>query len=196
MMTLKQVYAEIQETAKVMASLGEYDLAAKTMQVMEALGTQTLSKTASKIEGLDPLGSTGWWLKPHNLVLASSGLGWNLWTFTILPYFPTKRAARLDLNGIVIRPIWRVSRFGPDALTPEHVRDTRALIEKFPSVTTTVSRELSWIEHEFDVEVPQNIRDTLVAASMRQAQSRWGTPHWRVADRLIPLDGAMPRDVS
>jgi hypothetical protein len=196
MRTLKHIYLDIQDTAKKIASLGDFETAARAMQVTEALGAQTIvDKKASTIGGLEPIGVSGWWSKPHNLVLASSKMGWSLWTFTILPYFPAKRAARLDLNGIVIRPVWRLSRFGPSSLTPQQIENTVATIKEFPSIASIVSKELDWVEREFELEVPKGIRDTLVGASPRQAVARWGSPHWETIDRLIPLDGAMPRDL-
>jgi len=34
-----------------------------------------------------------------------------------------------------------------------------------------------------------------VADSLDQARRRWGVPSTRTQDRLIPLDGALPRDL-
>ena len=106
----------------------------------------------------------------------------------MLPYFPAKRAYREDLNGIVIRPMWRLAATLKDEL------EVRA-IEGGPTIAATVDKELSWMEHQFGIEIPADIRASLVADSLDQARRRWGVPSTRTQDRLIPLDGALPRDL-
>jgi hypothetical protein len=110
--------------------------------------------------------------------------GPNLWTFTILPYFPVKRAYREDINCLVIRPAWRPLE-----------ASLGKIASSYPTVATTVDRELSWMAQQFNIEIPQNIRTILVAHSQEQAEKRWGMDPLMIKERLIPLDGALPRDV-
>jgi hypothetical protein len=184
-MTLKCAHDEIQQLAADVAAMpipGLMEVAAATMKAAESLAVVPAEgKTASEVK----------WQPPHNLALRPTAMGWSGWVFTLLPYFPTKRAFREDLNGIVIRPMWRMAAiFGPQKLKTATQR-----LADGPTIAATVDKELTWMEHRFGIEVPPDIRAGLVADSLRQARLRWGVPPSRIRDRLIPLDGAMPRDL-
>lgn len=184
---MRQVYDEVQKLAVELASFGDHEAGAGMLRLAEVLATTPgVDKTASAIEGLEALERGGWWLPPHNLVMKHSALGTGVWTFTLLPYFPIKRAYREDLNGIVIRPAWRLLTTTSRVASEDFPR--------YPTISTTVDKELSWLEKQFSIEVPTDIRAVLVAASLDQARRRWGADPTRIKDRLIPLDGALPRD--
>jgi hypothetical protein len=186
---MRQVYDETQKLAVELASFGDHEAGAGMLRLAEVLAfAAKADKQASTLEGLEPLGSGGSWAPPHNLVAKFSARGFGLWTFSILPYFPVKRAYREDLNSIVIRPAWRPM---PLEVNTRHASEA---FPKYPTISTTVDKELSWLEKQFSIEVPADIRAVLVAASLDQARQRWGADPTRIKDRLIPLDGALPRD--
>ena len=185
-MTPRRAHDEIQQLAVDVAAFplpGLIEAAAKTIQAAEALAVSPGrdNKTAAEDSKWEP---------PHNLALRLSSTGWGFWTFTVLPYFPVKRAYREDLNGIVIRPMWRLASTLKDELKVASQQLTTV-----PAIATTVDKELSWMEHRFGIEIPADIRASLVADSLDQARRRWGVPSTRIRERLIPLDGAMPRDL-
>ena len=136
---MRQVYDEVQKLAVELASFGDHETGAEMLRLSEVLaGAPGTNKTASTFEGLEPLERGGWWLPPHNLIVKAAALGSTLWTFTLLPYFPLKRAYREDLNGIVVRPAWR--------LLATTSRVASEAFPKYPTISTTVDKELSWLE--------------------------------------------------
>lgn len=193
---MRHVYDGIQQIATDIAAFpvpGVTEAAAHAMRVAEVLaGVPGRVKIAT--EGLEPFEApVGWWVPPHNLAMRTSVMGPSLWVFTLLPHFPVRRAYREDLNGIVIRPVWRLaSVFEP---TEENVKRAAHQLQSGPTVSATVDKELTWMEHRFDIEIPKSIRAGLVANSLDQAQRRWAVDQSQIRDRLIPLDGALPRDL-
>jgi len=185
---MRSTYDAVHKLAVELATFGDTEGGASLLRLAEALAAAPgKDKTASVVEGLEPIGQGSWWTPPHNLVLKASAMGgWGLWTFTVLPYFPVKRAYREDLNSIVLRPAWRLL-----ATTTRVAFDG---IPKYPTISATVDKEVGWLERQFSIEVPRDIRAVLVAASLDQARRRWGADATRIKDRLIPLDGALPRD--
>ena len=183
-MTPKRAYDEIQRLAVDVASFplpGTTEAAASTLRVAEILtnADDSIKKTASR------------WSPPYNFAIRPTTMGCGLWTFTILPYFPVRRAYREDLNGVVVRPMWRLMR----TLEPEGVKTAAKRLQGGPTIAATVDKELTWIERQFDIKIPADIRAGFVANSLDQARRRWGISSSRIRDRLIPLDGAMPRDL-
>jgi hypothetical protein len=187
-MTPRRVHDEIQQLAVDVAAFplpGLIEVAAATVKVAEDIAASP-GKGRSAAKGL-----VGNWDPPHNRTIQASVLGRSYWVFTILPYFPVKRAYREDLNSIVIRPTWRLASVVEGEVTKEAFEQIR----QGPTIATTVDKELSWMEHRFGIEIPADIRASLVADSLTQARRRWGVPPTRIRDRLIPLDGALPRDL-
>ncbi len=146
---------------------------------------------------LESLGKGAWWSPGHNLAIHRGKEAWSFWSFTLLPSFATKRAYRDDLGGIVIRPTWRLAA---DRQALEMASKTAStLIENmraWPTLKETIHREVSWINDTFGVRIPDIITTKLVEGVDEQAQRRWGVNRLRVPERLIPLDGAAPRDLG
>jgi len=140
----------------------------------------------------------GMWLPPHNFGLNQALMGWNLWVFTILPMFPKKKAYNAEYNGIVIHPNWTPLK--GDRLFPEMDLDLAqklvSIMQRSSTVQETVRKELDWIEREFKIEIPSGIRSKMEKESLTMAGRRWGVDRLRMKDRLIPLDGSKPRDLS
>ena len=140
---------------------------------------------------------SGWWNTPNNLAINRALPAWNFWQFTILPMFPAKRAFREDLNGLVIRPYWRLaSDRHVEVMTPELARKLVAQVKDSPTVQATVEKELAWIEQQFSVQIPGDIKTRLATGSASVALGRWSVNRLRLKDRLIPLDGGRPRDLG
>ena len=140
----------------------------------------------------------GMWLPPHNFGLNQALMGWNLWVFTILPLFPRKKAYNAEYNGIVIHPNW--SPMKGDRLFPEMdlelAQKLVSIMQRASTVQETVRKELDWIEREFKIDIPSSIRSRLEKEALPTARRRWGVDRLRMKDRLIPLDGSKPRDLS
>ena len=70
-----------------------------------------------------------------------------------------------------------------------------SIMQRSHTVQETVRRELDWIEREFQVEVPSNIRSQMEKEALIMARRRWGVNRLRLKNRLIPWGGRKPRDI-
>ena len=126
-------------------------------------------------------------------------MGYNFWRFSILPYFPKRKAYREDLAGIVIHPIWHPDTKAPDHLRTLDVEQAKKLIayaRQAPTVQETVRLELAWMETTFSIRIPEAIQGKILKDTLATAKRRWGVDRLRVKDRLLPLDGSAPRDLG
>jgi hypothetical protein len=203
MTSLKQIHQELGQLAERLAkhpSPGALEAAVGVLKAREGthIASGVKGRLATRFEGLEPIGH-GWWNPPQNWVIKQAADGFGIWTFTLLPYFPGRRAYREDLNGIVIRPVWRLAHFWQPAelvaaQTKEAGHDGYCL-RTHPTVEETTQRELDWLTKQ-GADIPEDLRERLVAGSLDQARRRWGTDSRKVKERLIPLDGAMARDLD
>lgn len=155
-------------------------------------------KAASKFmdENFEQL-DRGWWIPPHNLHVNQTFLGvCNLWVFTILPMFPKKKAYSEKLKGIVIHPTWHPTQDADFDLTENYAKRIYVAAKNSPTVQETVRKELAWIETEFQIRIPDSIQAKLVKDALPTAIRRRSANRLRTKDRLIPLDGSKPRDLS
>ncbi len=148
---------------------------------------------------LEPLGKNGYWKPPHNVAVNFALFGTNLWYFTILPLFWTKKSYREDLGGIVIHPIWisyKGGELGYNSLTEKNIQQLMGIIQKAPSIHDAVKGELHQIEQHFHIEVPQTLKAKIISESDKVAKRRWGVDRMKVRDTLVPLDGGKPRNLG
>lgn len=138
-----------------------------------------------------------WWVPPHNLLLNQTMLGkCNLWVFTILPFFPQKKAYNKTHNGIVIHPTWKPTADEPMWLSEGIAKRIYVASKNSPTIQETVRKELSWIETQFQIRIPEEVEGKLVKTSLATAARRWGVDRLRIKDQLIPLDGSKPRNLG
>lgn len=146
---------------------------------------------------LEAIGDSAWWAPPRNLVAHKGRHGWGFWSFTILPLFANRCAFREDLNGIVIRPAWRLAsdkRVGK--MSPRLASSVADQMSRYPTLAETIGKEVAWIEGSFGVKVPDGITAGLLQDVEGQARRRWGMNKLKAKDRLIPFDGSKPRDLG
>lgn len=208
-MELKQAQAEVLELAEKMAQVEVPDaldlsarLLASSVHLAEQPSSEEQDPEAVAVAYFDseleqfPKGRA-WWLPPRDCVINQAAMGYNLWRFTILPFYPKKRAYSEAQAGIVIHPIWVPVK--NDHLIRTVDLDTAkqmvAVVRKAPTIQDTVRQELAWIEREFSIRIPEGIQSQILKDALPTARRRWSVDRLRVKDRLIPLDGSAPRDL-
>jgi hypothetical protein len=146
---------------------------------------------------LESLAKGAWWVPGRNLVAHRGNAAWSFWSFTLLPLYASKTAYRDDLGGIVIRPLWRLAA---DQNAPEMTAKLAATaienMRGWPTLEATARKELAWIETSFGIKIPESIVAGLVGVVDKQAHLRWGLNRLQLKDRLIPLDGALARELG
>lgn len=163
----------------------------------EKRATEVLDKDAVKDKK-----RSHWWVPPHNFMINRAMMEWNFWVFTILPFFPDKRAYRPAKNGkpegIVIHPIWDSVREmrGIRMLTVPLAEKLIAHAKGLPTVHDTVKEELRWIEEKFSISIPSGIVSRLVTEAPKIAARRMSVDRLRVKSTLVPLDGSKPIDLG
>jgi hypothetical protein len=142
----------------------------------------------------------GWWDPPKNLALNSSLMGINLWSFSLLPYHPLKRAYRAASDrfpdrfpeGIVIHPNWHPVNdkvYSDD--DPEIAQKMVQMVKGFNStLQSTVVEQMRWIETKFSIKIPDFIEAKLKLEVVKIATRRWGANRLKTKDTLIPFDGS------
>lgn len=208
-MSLKEIQSNLAKVAQHIASLpGSLEGASRVLNVSDELAY--IPKVSAEEDDEERLGmeylqdhlepfkkGSALWLPPHNLCLNRALMGWNLWVFTILPHFPKKKAYRSDLNGIVIRPSWTsLPNKDFSAVDLKLAERLVSVMQKATTVQETIRKEMDWIEREFKIEIPSAIRSRMEKECLTMARRRWGVDLLRLKDRLIPLDGSKPRDLS
>lgn len=209
-MQLKQAVVELQDLATHLARLpvdGSLDLASRVLASTFRLAEMSPPETdddldvaqAVFLENLETLPKTGraWWLPPHNMVINQTLLGgYNLWRYTVLPFFPKRNAYSEKLGGFIIHPSWVSINDKHYDGTKDFAEKVVAMMQKASTVQEATRAELDWIEREFSIRIPENIQGAVVKDALPTAKRRWSVDRLRIKDRLIPLDGSPPRDIG
>jgi len=137
-----------------------------------------------------------WWSPPKNIAINSALMGTNLWSFSLLPFRPERRAYRAKSDrlpeGIVLHPGWHPlnNKTYPDS-DLEVMTKMVELVKSFDtSLQDLVTDQIKWIEVKFGVKVPAEIEATLKTGVVKMATRRWGINHLKAKDTLIPFDGS------
>lgn len=208
-MHLKQTVSGLRDLAASLANLavdGSLDLSGRALAASLRLAEMAPEvkededpAEAMFLENLETLPKSGraWWLPPHNLIVNQTLLGgYNLWRFTILPFFPKKKAYSETLAGIVIHPAWLSMNDSTYDGTRDFAERIVSAAKKAPTVQEAARAELAWIEREFSIRIPESVQGAIIKDALPTAKRRWGVDRLRIKDRLIPLDGSPPRDLG
>lgn len=217
---MKNTIVEMKRLAFTLAKGGDHPHAERLYRAAEEMTLATTldeSEEASADEyvkmeavlnaGYTKLKKGGWWDPPHNFVINSALMGLNTWQFSILPMFAERMAYRPanpergTPEGIVIDPSWNPAQNDPTrGDTVDHsVKNAEALMKygkSQRSVGETVSLELNWVEKKFGVQIPNDIRGTLVRDAPKVASRRWGIDRLRRKKILVPFDGSKTQELS
>lgn len=208
-MDSKQAHAEMVEIARELSHLpGALDLSSRMLEASIHLAElpgddepdtdpekEAVAYLDAEMETLPK--SSAWWLPPRNFAINQALGGYNMWQFTILPFFPKKTAYRSDLQGIVIHPVWRpVKDLDFGTLDMGIAKKLVAYARQASTVQETARKELEWIEREFSIRIPEAIVGKIVKDVLPTAKRRWKVDRMRVKDELFPLDGSPPRNLG
>lgn len=143
-----------------------------------------------------------WWDPPKNIAINSALMGLNLWTFSLLPFRPERRAYRAKSDrhpeGIVLHPGWHPlnNKTYPDS-DMEIIERMISTVKGFGvTLQDTVTEQVKWIETKFGIKVPPEIEATLKSGVVKVATRKWGINQLKSRDTLIPFDGSKPIELG